>query len=213
MILHQPHRRGTCCSALRHREWLPNLQTVTGGKRGTKKTLFTHPCWQSSREEAAAAARKSLLQRSIQMSSCCWCWDKINSWDTKSVWSWHTVASSLFTRSGWVFFLSLSPVFTVVCLSVSPLRRSHCVHQACFTTLAPMLTGSSSAHLFTGSLSPPCISPSLRYSQRGKCLRGWLLPLSACSSASLPFRQSRPRQKKKISWMICHALSFNGTVT
>lgn len=216
-----PHRRGTWkmayCLELQHRKQLQTASKLADSDRGNrqrKKALFAYPCWQSSRE-GEVVATKSLLQKSLLVMRH-WRWGRINSWDTQSVWSWNTVASSLrcsslsMTESSCLSFISLnsSSVFTAECLFFSLLSSLP------FTLRASGLfyySGSHACSFWLCSLVHRLSSLHLSLYGTVKCLKGWLLPLSSCSSAPLPFRWSRLRQK--ISWMICHALPFNRTVT
>ncbi len=207
-----PQRRGTWkmayCLELKHRKQLQTASKLADSDRGNIKKKHCSLTragkaaekekWQPRNHSCRRLFRRLLVVRR-------WRWGRINSWDMQCVWSWNTVAFSpcwSSTQSDWVFLFLLSFsefVFSLHCwvsLFLSAFRlavHSVCIRLAlllwltCFLVLT-LLSCSVALSLLPASLS-------LWHSQWGKCLKGWLLPLSCCSSAPLPFRWSRLRQK------------------
>lgn len=145
----------------------PNLQTVTAGEGGRKKK----PC---SLTRAGKAVEKKQQQ---QPGNHCYrrllvarCSDRINSWDAKSVWSCHTVASPPVSCSLGLLvppFLSLQVLSASLFFFFALLLSVHaaCIG-ACFTTLAPML-GLLALTLRACSLAPSLLPASLPASLYG----------------------------------------------
>lgn len=170
-----PQRRGTwkkaCGSELQqlHTEWgfklHPNLPTVTGNRERKKLCSLT---------DAGKAADRKKRQPgnhccSIQMYSCEMLTLKQN-YQLGYKECVELILTSFLSaplHSVLLFishFICLNSQFTFSLHCWVSLAFSRCtlsVHQACFTTLAPMRALSDSALLFTTSLSSPCISLSM----------------------------------------------------